>query len=87
MAFVADIAADIASDWHVTVRKLAQTHGVSAKLFTLLSTRGSKPFKEVKVPKLLNEKMKIELVRTCNAFLVMVRHHSIAMLDQIITMG
>jgi hypothetical protein len=38
------------------------------------------------VPKPLNQEMKNERVRICEAFMTMVSHHFMAMLDQIITM-
>jgi hypothetical protein len=38
------------------------------------------------VPKLLNEDMKKEHVRTSEEFLKMIRHHSMSMLDNIVTM-
>jgi hypothetical protein len=38
------------------------------------------------VPKLLSEETKNERVKTCEAFLQMVHHQALAMLDQIVTM-
>jgi hypothetical protein len=38
------------------------------------------------VPKLLTEEMKNERVKMCEAFLQMVHHHALAILDQIVTM-
>ncbi len=38
------------------------------------------------VPKLLSQDMKNERVRTCGAFMSLLRHHSMAMLDRIVTM-
>jgi hypothetical protein len=38
------------------------------------------------VPKLLNQEMKYERVRICEAFMVLLRRHSMAMLDRIVTL-
>jgi hypothetical protein len=85
--FIANVATQVASDRCFTIPKLALAHGVSTK--TIHATLHEDPHLSKEsarwVPKLLNQ-MKNERIRICEAFLAMVRHHSMAMLDQAVTM-
>jgi hypothetical protein len=86
--FVADITAQVANDRRVTVRKLCEAHGVSTRIIhaTLHDDLHLSKKSARWVPKLLSQDMKNERVRTCGAFLSLVRHHSKAMLERIVTM-
>ncbi len=87
-AFVADIASEVESDRRVTVRKLARIHGVSTMtIHATLHDDLSLSKKSARwVPKFLSDDVKKERVRTSEEFLRMVRHHSMSMLDNIVTM-
>jgi histone-lysine N-methyltransferase SETMAR len=86
--FIADIAVQVADDRRVTVRRLAEAHGVSTR--TIHATLHDDLHLSKKsarwVPKLLSQEMKNERVRTCGAFMSLLRRHSMAMLDRIVTM-
>jgi hypothetical protein len=86
--FIAYDATQVANDGHVTIRKLAETHGVSTKtIHTTLHEDLHLSKKSARwVPKLLNQEMKNERARICEAFLALLHCHSIAMLDRIVTM-
>ena len=87
-AFVADIAADVEKNRRVTVRKLALAHGVSNRtIHSTLHKDLNLAKKSARwVPKLLTEAMKMDRVRTSEAFLAMVRRRSKAILGNIVTM-
>jgi hypothetical protein len=86
--FVADVEAHVANDRRVTIRRLAEAHGVLTRMIhaTLHEDLHLSKKSARKVPKLLNQDMKTERVRICEAFMSLLHLHSMAMLDQIITM-
>jgi hypothetical protein len=77
----------VESDEHVSVKKLARTHGVSTKTIhaTLHKDLNLSKKSARRVPKLFRDNMKKERVTT-KEFLKVVRRHSMAMLDNIVTM-
>jgi hypothetical protein len=72
----------------VTIQKVAEAHGVSTR--TIHATLHDNLHLSKKsarwVPKLLSQDMKNERVRTCEAFMSLLRRNSMAMLDWIATM-
>jgi hypothetical protein len=70
LTFVANVVVEVASNRHVTIRKLAQAHGVSTKMIhaTLNEDLNLSKKSARWVPKLLTEEMKNERVKTCEAF-------------------
>jgi [histone H3]-lysine36 N-dimethyltransferase SETMAR len=87
-ALVADVAATVQDDRRITIRKLSMVHNTSVKtIHSILHQELGLVKKSARwVPRLLDNKQKQERVRTCEAFLSMVRRHSKAMLDNIVTM-
>ncbi len=81
-AFTANIAVEVESDWRFIVRKLdgdptKTSHSMLHKDLNLSKKS------ERWVPKLLNDEMKNERVRTSEEFLAMARPHFLSMLDNI----
>ncbi len=86
--FVAEIAAEVEVDRGTTIQKLAAAHRVCMRMIQLtlhedldLSKKSARW-----IPKLLTCAHKEEMVLTCEEFLVMVRCHSMVMLESIVTM-
>jgi hypothetical protein len=86
--FVTDVAAQVANDRRVTVQRLPEAHGVSTRMIhaTLHEDLHLSKNSTRWVPKLLNQEMKNERVRTCEALMSLLHRHSMVMLDQIVTM-
>ncbi len=79
-AFVANIAAEMESDRHVTVRKLARIHGVSTRTIHATLHDGLNVSKKSArwVLRLLSNDMKKERVMTSEEFLRRVRRYSMS---------
>ena len=85
---IADIAAEVEKDGRVTIRKLAEGHGVSNDTIhkILHDDLGLSKKSARWVPKLLSKDQMQERVRVCKKFVTAVNRHSKAWLNNIVTM-
>jgi hypothetical protein len=86
-SLIADIAAKHENDWRVNIRKLGQTHSVSAKTVQAALQKELNPLQDVIqvgawTAEWRDEKEEIVDMR---GFMAMVCHHSLTMLDNIVT--
>ena len=87
-SLIADIAAEVNRDGRVTVRGLSDTYGVSTQTIhrILHEDLGLSKKSARWVPKLLSKEQKEERVRVCKDFVAAVHRHSMAWLNNIVTM-
>ena len=85
---IADIAAEVEKDGRVTIRKLAESHGVSNDTIhkILHDDLGLSKKSARWVPKLLSKEQMQERVRVCKKFVAAFHRHSKAWLNNIVTM-
>jgi histone-lysine N-methyltransferase SETMAR len=85
---IADVAADVSNDGRITVRELADTYGLSTQTVhkILHDDLGLSKKSARWVPKLLSKEQMEERVRISSTFVAAVHRHSLAWLDNIVTM-
>jgi hypothetical protein len=88
LASVTNITTEVESNRGVTERKLSGGHGMSSKTIHAVLQKDLNLSRKLarKVPKLLNDGMKKEQVRTREKLLVILHHHLMSMLNNIVTM-
>jgi hypothetical protein len=87
-AFIASVAAAVEQDLRLCVKSFAVTHGVGMGTIhrILHEDLGLKKKPTTWVPKLLSQDQKDQGVENCSEFIAGIHCHSLAMLDNIVTM-